>query len=375
MANKDPIQRDLEELGRVLGEFGGLLGEMSVQMGNDLSEAAARGMADLRTQWERQQAREREQREHRVQRRGRNLPGYALNLTLGIVGAVLGGSFALTALGCGIPAVVLMAADDLVARILWTVTAVFAVMTAPFARMSVVFLQRAACLRRAPRYLEQMEETGWAEEELLARSAGVSLKRVQKDLRLLMKMGVPAGCHYDEESGRFYLRRADWLAEQERQTADRRAEQAEQAAQAAPDDTAAMLRQGRGFVEFLHTYRGSFAPETQAEMDRLGSICSDIWSWVEKNPASAPKVRRLVSYYLPTTRKLILAAHTAAGQNGAAAMEIGRRVTGTLRDLNAAFERLRDDLMVDLSMDVSSEIAAMEAMLRQDGLTGSGLTL
>lgn len=372
MAQKDPIQRDLEELGRVLGEFGGLMGEMGAQLGSDLSDAALRGMEELRVQWERQQAREREQRERR---RKQNLPGRAANLTLGIVGAVLGGSFAITALCCLIPALTLMGVEALVAQVFWIVTASFAVMTIPFAWMGAVFLRRAACLRRAARYLALLEEAGWADEDELARAAGVSRKRVQKDLRLLVKMNRPAGCYYDEDNGRFYLDRADWLAEQERLAADRKAEQAEQESAAAPGDTDAMLRQGRGFVEFLNRYRGGFEPQTQAEMDRLAGICTDIWNWVEKNPASAPKVRRLVSYYLPTTRKLILAAHAASGRRGTAAADISRRVTDTLRELNTAFARLRDDLMVDLSMDVSSEIAAMEAMLRQDGLTGGGLTL
>ena len=37
--------------------------------------------------------------------------------------------------------------------------------------------------------------------------------------------------------------------------------------------------------------------------------------------------------------------------------------------MNRAFENLRDDLLSDAALDVSTEISAMQAMLAQDGLS------
>ena len=42
---------------------------------------------------------------------------------------------------------------------------------------------------------------------------------------------------------------------------------------------------------------------------------------------------------------------------------------GILHTLNTAYEKLYDTLLQDVSLDVSTEIDTLEAMLNQDGLT------
>ena len=53
-----------------------------------------------------------------------------------------------------------------------------------------------------------------------------------------------------------------------------------------------------------------------------------------------------------------------AGEN------IRRDIAGILHTLNQAFDNLYDNLLSDVAMDVSSEIAALQGMLANDGLTG-----
>ena len=74
------------------------------------------------------------------------------------------------------------------------------------------------------------------------------------------------------------------------------------------------------------------------------SICA----WLEAHPESLPKARRFAEYYIPTTLKLL---HT----------------------LNQAYDNLYDKLLSDVALDVSSEIAALQGMLANDGLAGEGL--
>ena len=40
---------------------------------------------------------------------------------------------------------------------------------------------------------------------------------------------------------------------------------------------------------------------------------------------------------------------------------------------NQAYDNLYDNLLSDVALDVSSEIAALQGMLANDGLTGEGL--
>ena len=49
---------------------------------------------------------------------------------------------------------------------------------------------------------------------------------------------------------------------------------------------------------------------------------------------------------------------------------IRRDIAGILHTLNQAFDNLYDNLLSDVAMDVSSEIAALQGMLANDGLTG-----
>ena len=46
---------------------------------------------------------------------------------------------------------------------------------------------------------------------------------------------------------------------------------------------------------------------------------------------------------------------------------------GILHTLNQAYSNLYDNLLSDVALDVSSEIAALQGMLANDGLTGEGL--
>ena len=92
--------------------------------------------------------------------------------------------------------------------------------------------------------------------------------------------------------------------------------------------------------------------------------------FVHNHPEQLNRVRRFREYYLPTTRKLLDTAQGLGDTNSANAAEIRRDITGILHTLNQAFDNLYDNLLSDVAMDVSSEIAALQGMLANDGLTG-----
>ena len=101
----------------------------------------------------------------------------------------------------------------------------------------------------------------------------------------------------------------------------------------------------------------------------MRKTCAAIMGFVHNHPEQLPRVRRYREYYMPTTRKLL---NTALGLGESAtqnAQEIRRDIVGILHTLNTAYEKLYDTLLQDVSMDVSTEIDTLEAMLNQDGLT------
>ena len=90
----------------------------------------------------------------------------------------------------------------------------------------------------------------------------------------------------------------------------------------------------------------------------------------EETPLNLETARRFAEYYIPTTLKLLHTYNDVQGQQGANAESIRRDIAGILHTLNQAFDNLYDNLLSDVAMDVSSEIAALQGMLANDGLTG-----
>ena len=110
--------------------------------------------------------------------------------------------------------------------------------------------------------------------------------------------------------------------------------------------------------------------QAREELAAMHKTTTAICDWLEAHPESLPKARRFAEYYIPTTLKLLHTYNDVQGQQGANAESIRRDIAGILHTLNQAFDNLYDNLLSDVAMDVSSEIAALEGMLANDGLTG-----
>ena len=141
------------------------------------------------------------------------------------------------------------------------------------------------------------------------------------------------------------------------------------AAQPALTDEELFRRDGSDFLNYLKTCQGRLGDQADEELVQMRKTCAAIMGFVHNHPEQLPRVRRYREYYMPTTRKLL---NTALGLGESAtqnAQEIRRDIVGILHTLNTAYEKLYDTLLQDVSMDVSTEIDTLEAMLNQDGLT------
>ena len=128
-------------------------------------------------------------------------------------------------------------------------------------------------------------------------------------------------------------------------------------------------REGMDFLNYLKVCRGKLGTDADEELAAMQKTCASIMGFVHNHPEQLNRVRRFREYYLPTTRKLLDTAQGLGDTDSANAAEIRRDITGILHTLNQAYEKLYDTLLQDVSMDVSTEIDTLEAMLRQDGLT------
>ena len=193
-----------------------------------------------------------------------------------------------------------------------------------------------------------------------------TLKRLQKYIR---KGWLNAWL--DEKTETVYLTAEDYRAAQERpepQPAPAQPEQGETA------ETPLNLETIRRFAQVLEQEQHLMQDaQGREELETMQKTTTAICEWLEAHPESLPKARRFAEYYIPTTLKLLHTYNDVQGQQGENAETIRRDIAGILHTLNQAYSNLYDNLLSDVAMDVSSEIAALQGMLANDGLTGEGL--
>ena len=174
----------------------------------------------------------------------------------------------------------------------------------------------------------------------------------------------------DEKTEKLYLTVEDYRAAQETAAAPQAQPQPEPAPEQR-EETPLKLETARRFVQVLEKEQQLMQdPQAREELEQMQKTAAAICDWLEAHPESLPKARRFAEYYIPTTLKLLHTYNDVQGQQGANAESIRRDIAGILHTLNQAFDNLYDNLLSDVAMDVSSEIAALQGMLANDGLTG-----
>ena len=196
----------------------------------------------------------------------------------------------------------------------------------------------------------------------LARTALLKQEQVYKDVQKAVADGDFPGAAYSADFSTLYF--DDTLYHPVEAPAP-----AESSAPAEPLSEPEQFRcECEAFFAYLQSCRGCLGRDTDAELDAMQKTCRAMLDFVAAHPEQLPQLRRLRDYYLPTTRKLLDTALGLGDDTGSAA-DIRRDITAILHTLNLAYTKLYDTLLEDVSLDVSTEIDTLEAMLRQDGLT------
>lgn len=197
-------------------------------------------------------------------------------------------------------------------------------------------------------------------------------KKVHKRLQKYIRKGW-LNAWLDDKTDTLYLTAEDYRAAQEALAAQR-ARPAPQPEQEAAPETPLNLETARRFAKVLEQEQQLMQDAQGAEeLAHMQKTTEAICDWLETHPESLSKARRFAEYYIPTTLKLLHTYNDVQGQKGDNAESIRRDIAGILHTLNQAYSNLYDNLLSDVALDVSSEIAALQGMLANDGLTGEGL--
>lgn len=115
-----------------------------------------------------------------------------------------------------------------------------------------------------------------------------------------------------------------------------------------------------------------------AQIDRIGVITAKILDYQKTHPDKAAQLHSFLSYYLPTTLKILraygqLEDQEVSGSNITAAMQ---RIEGMMDKVVEGFEKQLDLLFQGDAMDITTDVEVLERMLAKDGLSDQqGLTL
>lgn len=226
--------------------------------------------------------------------------------------------------------------------------------------------------------------------EKLVQGTGRSRGKVLSDLKKMMDREFFSFAEFDKEQSTLMLTSEayqEYLSlEQQRialetekiaNAAAEKKEQSEIADSDLPEDVKALLSEGHAYLLKVRNYNDEI-PDTEImsqKLYQLENIMKRIFEQVKRNPSSAKELRKFMTYYLPTTDKLLASYRevSAPGATGDNILSTKQEIESAMDVINEAFENLLDKLFEDTAWDVSADISVMKTMMAQDGLTGSDL--
>ena len=308
---------------------------------------------------------------------------FAVIFGLGTLGCLIGlGTISPAALGDVVVSAtegggILMTGTDYVMNtaynMLGIVSSVLGLATAGFGWMTACGAARMKAGRQMGQFADYADSVDYHKGlpvSMLADLTHQTKKKVLKKLRSYIHKGW-LNAWLDDETETLYLTAEDYRAAKEAATTAAAAAAQPQPEKAETGDTPLNLDTARRFAAVLEKEQ-QLMQDAQAreELAAMHKTTTAICDWLEAHPESQPKTRRFAEYYIPTTLKLLHTYNDVQGQQGENAETIRRDIAGILHTLNQAYENLYNNLLSDVAMDISSEIAALQGMLANDGLTG-----
>ena len=132
-----------------------------------------------------------------------------------------------------------------------------------------------------------------------------------------------------------------------------------------------ILDNGKEHIDKIHGYNEIIGDKAVSEkLDRMEQIISMIFYEVDVNPSQAKNLGLLSDYYLPTAEKF-METYIDLGEKGEnqTVEKTKREIEQALDLLNTAFEAILDRFYQEKEMDISSDISALEIIMKQEGLT------
>lgn len=154
-------------------------------------------------------------------------------------------------------------------------------------------------------------------------------------------------------------------------------QEAREAARKAEEEAAADLDEYEKILKEIRDINDKIpGEEFSAKISRLEDLTAKIFKIIQEQPEKQKKLRKFINYYLPTSLKLLRSYQQldAQGIEGKNISEAKQQIEVTMDTMISAFERQLDALFSSENMDISADIAAMQNLMKADGLIENELT-
>lgn len=133
----------------------------------------------------------------------------------------------------------------------------------------------------------------------------------------------------------------------------------------------AIIAEGRTAQKEMGRLYGSIRnAEVRAKINKIMEISDKIVQDAVHDPSDVPQIKRFLSYYLPTTIKLLNAydrmdSQGVRGENITGSMG---RIEDMLDTAISAYEKQLDSLFANQALDIETDIQVMNSMIAREGL-------
>lgn len=251
-------------------------------------------------------------------------------------------------------------------------------MLAPFTLAGIVIAiigtRKYKLAGRIRSYLQVLGDRTFCTVKELAQKVGKSAKFVVKDLKKIIEKGYFPEGHLDDQKTSFIGTHEMYRQYIEaRDSAQKAASQPREPEYSkVPESLQKVIEEGNAYIKTIQDANDAiYDPVISDKLFRMEIIVKKIFEYVNENPDQISQLRRFMSYYMPTTEKLVKAyqqldEETIRGKNMTKAKE---EISQTLDTINEAYEKLYDSMYVDVAMDVASDISVLKTIFAQEGLT------
>lgn len=234
--------------------------------------------------------------------------------------------------------------------------------------------------KRYRRYVDMVKDKLYCSFQEMAARTGKTERFVARDVKKMIHLGMFRQGRLDQKEtcliasdemyGQYMLAQQNYEEEQRKAEEERLAGEKKAQDGIGSSEAATVIEEGNTYIRLIRQCNDDIPGEEMSEkLDRLEALVTRIFAQVEAEPALAPELRKMLHFYLPTTKKLLEAYRDLDGQG----LELSnvtqtkREIEAAVDNINEAFGKFLDELFREKAWDIQSDISALHTILKQDG--------